>query len=62
MGDKKKSWGKANTAPKHTKVITANARSGEWSMDRLLPMESKKTQVNVVSYSGMTILYRHGKK
>ncbi len=63
MNNKKASWGKISTTPKTVhKCVASKAASSGWTRDRLTPKEIKKTQVNTVSYSGMTVIFRHGKK
>ena len=63
MSEEKASWGKASAAPKYTqKSVAAKNASGGWTMERLAPRETKRTQTNSVSYSGMTVIYRNGKK
>lgn len=63
MSDKKTSWGKVSAAPKHAqKSVAAKSASSGWTMEKLAPGETKRTQTNSVSYSGMTVIYRNGKK
>lgn len=63
MSDKKASWGKVSAAPKHAqKSVVAKSASSGWTMERLASKETKRTQTNSVSYYGMTVIYRHGKK
>ena len=63
MSEKKASWGKVSATPKFAKksVVAKSASSG-WTMERLAPRETKRTQTNSVSYSGMTVIFRNGKK
>ena len=52
MDEKKASWGKNPIAPKTVhKHIASKAASSGWTIDRLTPKKTKKTQVNTVSYS-----------
>ena len=63
MSRDKESWGHASrVVHKVADSKSAKGSGGEWSMDRLTPKESKKTQAIRFSYTGMTIIHRNGKK
>lgn len=63
MSRDKESWGHASRAEhKVADRKSVKCSSVEWSMDRLTPKESKKTQAIRFSYTGMTIIHRNGKK
>lgn len=63
MDNSRESWGSASRAVRKD-LSGKSAKSSEsgWNMDRLTPMETKKTQANKFSYTGMTIIHRNGKK
>lgn len=63
MSRDKESWGHASrVVHKVTDSKSSKVSSVEWSMDRLTPRESPKTQTIRFSYTGMTIIHRNGKK
>lgn len=63
MSDKRSSWGHSHVTPKSSgKVVHAKSAVGVWSVDRLKPKETSSTKSVKVSYSGMTIIRRNGKK
>lgn len=63
MSRSNESWGSApKVAQKPKTSKSAKSAIGMWSMDRLTPKETTKTQVNKFSYTGMTIIHRNGKK
>ena len=63
MTDKNSSWGHSNTTPKSSKAaVHAKSASGCWSVDRLTPKSVSSTKSAKVSYAGMTVIRRNGKK
>ena len=63
MSEKEVSWGKASATPKSSKKsMSVKNICGGWTKERLTPKETKRTQTNSVSYTSMTVIYRHGKK
>lgn len=63
MTDKKSTWGHSHTTPKTTKIaVHAKSASSGWTIDRLSPKTSPSTKCVKVSYAGMTVIRRNGKK
>lgn len=63
MSRSKESWGSASRAVHNTSICkSCKSSEGEWNMERLIPIEAKKTQTNKFSYSDMTIIHRNGKE
>lgn len=63
MTEKRNSWGNSATTPKHSRTIVhAKAASGGWDADRLSPKTVSSTNSVKVSYAGMTVVRRNGKK
>lgn len=63
MTDKGSSWGRSNITPKSSKVtVHVKSASGGWSAERLTPKNVSSTKCARVSYAGMTIIRRNGKK
>ena len=63
MSAKNESWGRASVVQKHGAVVVhAKASDSGWSMEKLTPHETHKTQSNKYSYSGMTVIRRNGSK
>lgn len=63
MSDKHSSWGHSHVIPKSPrKAVHAKSATGVWSVDRLKPKETSSTKSVKVSYSGMEVIRRNGKK
>lgn len=64
MSEKRTSWGHTLVTPKSSgKVVHAKSVvAGAWSVDRLKPKETLSTKSVRVSYSGMEVIRRNGKK